>query len=101
MFIASESIDFVTILEQVCREEIFPTDQDAKIYLTQLVQIVPTTGNVEAYARIVKEKYCLRSLISTFEEVIGASREGNTDPNLLMDLAEQGIYDIRQGRDSS
>ena len=95
MFIASESIDFVTILEQVCREEIFPTDQDAKIYLTQLVQIVPTTGNVEAYARIVKEKYCLRSLISTFEEVIGASREGNTDPNLLMDLAEQGIYDIR------
>ena len=56
MFIASESIDFVTILEQVCREEIFPTDQDAKIYLTQLVQIVPTTGNVEAYARIVKEK---------------------------------------------
>jgi len=101
MFIASETIDFITILEQVCREDVFPTDQDAKIYLTQLAQVVPTAGNAEAYARIVREKYYLRSLISTFEQVVGASREGNTDANLLMDMAEQGIYDLRQGRDSS
>ena len=101
MFINSETIDFITVLEKVCREEIFPTEQEAKIYLSQLVQVVPAVKNLEAYAKIVKEKYCLRSLISTFEQVIGASRDGNTDPNLLMDMAEQGIYDIRQGRDSS
>lgn len=101
MFISSETIDFITVLEQVCRENIFPTEQDAKIYLTQLVQLVPATGNIEAYARIVKDKYCLRSLISTFEEVIGASREGGADAELLMDMAEQGIYNIRQGRENS
>ena len=56
MFIASESIDFVTILEQVCREEIFPTDQDAKIYLTQLcllytsnLHCLNTTKSVDYY----------------------------------------------------
>jgi len=101
MFLNSETIDFITVLEKVCRENIFPTDQDAKIYLVQLVQVVPAIKNLSAYARIVKEKYCLRSLISTFEKVVSASREGNTDPDLLMDMAEQGIYDIRQGKDSS
>jgi len=101
MFISSETIDFITVLEKVYREEIFPTESDAKIYLSQLVQVVPPVKDISAYARIIKEKYCLRSLVSTFEQVIAASREGNTDPNMLMDMAEQGIYDIRQGKDSS
>lgn len=101
MFIAAEPIDFITVLEQVCREEVFPSDGDAKIYLTQLVQIVPTAANVESYARIVKDKYYLRSLIGTFEQVLGASREGNSDASLLLDMAEQGIYDLRQGRETS
>lgn len=101
MFLAAETIDFVTVLDAVCREDIFPTQQDARIYLTQLIQVVPTSVNVEAYARIVREKYCLRSLINTFERVVGASREGGSDANTLMDMAEQGIFDIRQGKDSS
>ena len=101
MFVGGEAIDFITVLDQAKQENIFPTEQDAKIYLTQLVQIVPTTVNVEAYAKIVKEKYYLRSLISTFAEIITAAREGAGDPNALMEMAEQKIYDIRKGKDSS
>lgn len=101
MFVAAESIDFVTVLEKVCREEVFPTDQDAKIYLTQLVQVVPTTANVESYARIVQDKYALRSLITAFEQVVSASREGAADAATLMDMAEQGIFSIRQGKEAS
>ncbi len=100
-FIASEPIDFITVLDEVCREGIFPTDQDAKIYLTQLAQIVPTTVNAEHYARIIMEKYYLRSLVTTFEKVVSASREQSADSAALMDMAEQSIFDIRQGRDSS
>ena len=100
-FIASEPIDFITVLDDVAREGIFPSEQDAKIYLTQLVQIVPTTVNVEYYARIVMEKYYLRSLVTTFEKVVTASREQAADSNALMDMAEQSIFDIRQGRDAS
>ncbi|MEG1849762.1 MAG: replicative DNA helicase, partial [Oscillospiraceae bacterium] len=101
MFIASEPIDFITVLNRVCGEDVFPTDQDAKIYLTELVKILPTTANVEQYAKIVRDKYYLRSIVSTLEQVVAASREGGSDPNELMDLAEQGIFDIRQGRDNS
>jgi len=100
-FIVSEPIDFITILDEVCKAGIFPTDQDAKIYLTQLAEIVPTTVNVESYARIVMEKYYLRSLVTAFERVVTASREQSASPVSLMDMAEQSIFEIRQGRDSS
>ncbi len=100
MFLAAQPVDVVTVLDGVCRENVFLSDRDAKVYLSQLVQIVPTTGNVEAYIRIVQEKYCLRSLITTFEQVVEASREGGHNADELMELAEQGIYDIRQGRDA-
>ena len=38
------------------------TESDAKMYLVSLVEMVPSTSNVADYARIVQEKYYLRSL---------------------------------------
>ena len=83
------------------REGIFDTDEDAKIYLTQLAQIVPSTANVESYAKIVQEKSYIRSLILASQKVIDLSRDGSTDARTLLDMAEQSIFDIRQGRDAS
>lgn len=100
-FIGSEVIDFITILEAVNREQVFETEQDAKIYLSSLVQIVPTASNVEAYAKIVKEKSYLRKLIASFEQIVSASREASVDATSLMDMAEQSIFDIRQGKDTA
>ncbi len=100
-YVVSEPIDFVTVLDEVSRAGIFPTEQDARIYLAQLAQIVPTTVNAESYARIVKEKYQLRMLVTSMQKVINTSREQGADSSVLMDLAEQSIFEIRQGRDSS
>lgn len=101
MFVSSQTIDFITVLEMAKREGIFDTDEDAKIYLTQLAQIVPSTANVESYAKIVQEKSCIRSLILASQKVIDLSRDGSTDARTLLDMAEQSIFDIRQGRDAS
>jgi replicative DNA helicase len=101
MFLTSSAVDFITVLETVTAENIFQTPEDAKIYLAQLIQLVPTTANMEAYARIVQDKYYLRQLIGTFESVVSASREGGAGAAALMDMAEQGIYDIRQGREAT
>ena len=101
MFVSSQTIDFITVLEMAKREGIFDTDEDAKIYLTQLAQIVPSTANVESYAKIVQEKSYIRSLILASQKVIDLSRDGSTDARTLLDMAEQSIFDIRQGRDAS
>ena len=101
MFVSSQTIDFITVLEMAKREGIFDTDEDAKIYLSQLAQIVPSTANVESYAKIVQEKSYIRSLILASQKVIDLSRDGSTDARTLLDMAEQSIFDIRQGRDAS
>lgn len=101
MFTAGSPLDFITILEQVRNEEIFESEQDAKVYLAQLAQIVPTSSNVEAYAQIVQEKYYLRSLITAAQDIIDDTREGDGDAKTILDAAEQRIYEIRQGRDTT
>lgn len=99
MFVASRTIDFITVLDSVKQNKIFSSDDEAKLYLTQLAEIVPTTANIMSYAGIVQEKYILRSLISTLEDVVSASREGAVDAHMLMDKAEQSLYEIRRGRE--
>ncbi len=98
MFTMGRTIDVVTVLEHARREKIFETPEDAKIYLAQLAQVVPTTANVGAYAAIVQEKHYLRSLITASREVVDNAFDPQADAMELLEFAEQRIYDIRQGR---
>ncbi|WP_425516015.1 replicative DNA helicase [Ligaoa zhengdingensis] len=100
MFTSGQPIDVVTVLEQVKSEEVFPSEQEAKVYLTQLVQIVPTTANVEAYAQIVQEKYYVRCLIDTARDIMENARDVSYDAKTLLDTAEQRIFEIRKGRET-
>lgn len=100
MFSVGATIDIITILDNVRKEGIFDTPEDAKIYLAQLAQVVPTTANVASYSRIVQEKYYLRSLITASREIVDNASDPQADATELLNLAEQKIYDIRQGRDT-
>ena len=70
-------------------------------YLVQLAQAVPSTANVESYAKIVKEQYYLRRLIESAQEIIEEANSGVGDANALIDNAEQKIYDIREGKETN
>lgn len=98
MYTRSRTLDPITILDAVRGDGIFDTDEDAKIYLANLAQVVPTSANVEEYCRIVREKYYIRRLISSSAEIIDLAQDGQGDPDLLLDAAEQKIFEIRQGR---
>lgn len=100
MFTAGEPIDFVTVLEACKAESVFESYETAKVYLTQLVQLVPSTSNVDAYAKIVQDKYYIRSLILAARDIIQNASDGMTDAGTLLDSAEQKIYEIRQGRET-
>lgn len=100
MFSAGETMDFITILVNARNAHIFDSDEQAKMYLTQLVQIVPTVKNVEEYAKIVRERYYIRRLLNAASDIRKEVSEG-VEAKELLDHAEQRIYEIRQGRDSS
>lgn len=100
MYEANVSIDFITLLEQLKSQGIYD-DAGGKSYLTQLVQSVPTTANIENYIAIVKDRHFARSLMKAAQGIIKEVNENAMDASLLLDSAEQKIYDIRQGRDTS
>ncbi len=73
-------------------------EASGKTYLLQLAQIVPSISNVESYARIVRDKYDIRTLIVTAREIIEEAADGTADATTLLDSAEQRIFDIRRGK---
>ena len=101
MFLSGETLDFVTVLNRVRAEGIFESDTDAKLYLSQLADVVPTISNIDAYVGIVLDKYIGRKLVQASREIISEASDGQSDAQMLLDSAEQKIYEIRQGRSSS
>lgn len=101
MFTAATAVDFVTVCDEAVAAKVFPTVEEAKAYLAQLIELTPTTANIEHYCRIVREKYYLRTLRQVAAQLLSDVDEGAADATTLLDAAEQRIYDIRQGRDTT
>ena len=97
MFTLGQPVDFVTVLDKLKQNPAF--DQvNGKTYLLQLAQIVPSVSNVETYAGIVRDKYDIRTLITTARDILEEAFEGGDDAATLLDSAEQRIFDIRRGK---
>jgi len=68
-------------------------------YLAELTEATPGASNVVAYARIVRELSTLRQLIGAANRIAESafSRDGRPSEELL-DLAEQEVFQISEGR---
>ena len=95
----AQPIDPLIVLENLKQEGVYD-DAGGKNYLYQLAQAVPSVQNVDTYARIVREKFMKRTLITTARDIIDSSMNEDNSADLLLDSAEQKIYNIRQGRSS-
>ena len=100
LFTSDQTIDFVTLLDAVISDGVFPSADEAKVYLTGLAETVPSISNVKAYAQIVQEKYLVRQLMGVAKDILQDAGD-EPDADLLLENAEQRIYEIRSGRDSS
>lgn len=90
-------IDALLVLDALRKDKIYD-DEAGKTYLLQLSKNVPSTANVDSYAKIVREKYYIRSLILVAGEITDAASDSTQTADELLDMAEQRIYDIRQGK---
>jgi replicative DNA helicase len=91
----SAAIDPVTVKEALARVG----DLDAvggAAYIASLVDGVPHSSNVEHYARIVKEKAILRSLIEAGGKIISSAYEGSVEVEEVLDQSERLIFRIAQ-----
>lgn len=97
MFTLGLPVDFVTVLEKLKENEDFD-ESTGKVYLTQLAQLVPSLSNVAVYAKIVRDRYDVRTLMQAARSIIDDASEGTEEASMLIDMAEQRIFDIRQGK---
>jgi replicative DNA helicase len=98
MYTNNKAIDPVIISDALTKEGKYDK-AGGREYLLQLAQTVPSTANVEYYAKIVKEQFYLRELVKISNDIIGDATGGEADASQLLDKAEQSIYDIRQGKE--
>lgn len=94
-----QTIDPLLVLEELKTDSTFD-EASAKKYLVELANAVVSTTNVENYAKIVKDKFFIRSLIGISKDILDEATSGETDANLLLESAEAKIYNVRQGRGS-
>lgn len=94
------SVDFVTLLEKLKQNKAFD-DATGKTYLMDLVNNCPSISNAPAYAKLIAAKYIIRRLITSSREIIDDATAGEEEPSVLIDSAEQKIFDIRNGNQRS
>ncbi len=94
------AIDFVTLLEKLKQNKVFD-EATGKTYLMDLANNCPSISNAEAYAKVIADKYNTRRLITASREIIDDATAGDEDPSILIDSAEQKIFDIRRDNQKS
>ena len=93
----NDAIDFVTLKEELSRAGELD-NVGGPAYVASLADGVPRSANVEYYARIVKEKSTLRSLIHSANKILVEAYEAEQEPDLLLDEAEASIFAIAEDR---
>ncbi len=90
-------IDVVTLTELVqTRGQIEAAGGHAAI--VALVDSVPTSANVENYARIVREKAILRRLIEVGSDIVASGLEGAGEVDAIVDAAQRRIFEVAERR---
>jgi replicative DNA helicase len=88
-----EPVDLITLVEELRqRNQLEATG--GLTYLTTLANMVPTAANVGYYARIVRDKAVLRSLISASARIAARAFDAAGDADDILDEAEQTIFEV-------
>lgn len=96
LFGRSESIDILSVTERLRkRGELQLVGGPG--YIAQLTNKVASGAHVEYHARIISEKYILRSLIEVSSEVIKNAYDETQDVFDVLNEAEEGLFQISEG----
>ena len=99
LFAKSREIDLVTLIDTLVSRGVY-NEEESKKYIKIIAQTVPSAANVLDYARIVREKSLLRSLISASDEIREMAFTAQGDVKDIIDSAEAKVFSIAQGSES-
>ena len=85
-------IDFVTVTDKIKDN----TGESMAYYITGLAESVPTTANVQHYARIVWEKYIQRETAKSAQKLVNASYENYKEVDSILENHSKLITELRE-----
>lgn len=97
LFSKNMAIDAVTVMEQLRRDGRLEEAGGAS-YIGDLTGAVPTSANIEFYARLVLDTAVLRRMIGVCTAIVGRAYEGGSEVSELLDRAEADIFAIAEKR---
>ncbi len=95
-----EPVDAITLTNEL-EERGQLEDVGGQARVAELAALVPSTSNVEHYARIVKESAMLRGLVRVGQEITRLGHERQGEVTDLVDRAEQMVFELGQQRETS
>jgi replicative DNA helicase len=89
------AVDIVTICDKL-RNSGQLDNIGGAVYLTDLIDSVPTTAHADNWIKVIADKHILRSLINTATAIVRDCFEKGEDADTLLDRAESEIFDIAE-----
>lgn len=93
LFTKSEAIDLITVAENLKEKGELQSAGGAS-FISGLTSSVPTSANVEYYAKIVQTCSLRRNLARIASEIVADSYQESLDVKYLVEEAERQIFDI-------
>ena len=99
LYNSGKNIDMITVKDQLTLRGTFEKVGGVE-YLSSLIDMVPTTSNIENYVRIVEAKSTTRNMIKTANDILKMGYSGTEEVDTIIEQAEKKIFDVLQNRNS-
>jgi len=95
LFQNNEPIDILTLASQLKKRKAYK-EVGGKNYLSLLLDVVPTSANIEQYAKVVKDSAVKRSLISLGSDLVRQAFKEEGAVVDLLNMAERDVFALSQ-----
>ncbi len=93
----NDAIDIITV-SSLAKDRGLLEAVGGATYLNTLVDLMPSAANVAYYAKIVKEKSLVRTIINVATEIIEKGFNTETDIDTYIDEAEKLIFQVSENK---
>ena len=99
LFQKGEAIDLITLTEEL-RSEGELNNCGGAAYISSLTSAVPTSANIEYYAKIVQGCSIRRILLKIAREIIADAHDESADSRIIIEEAERKIFEVTDKQQS-
>jgi replicative DNA helicase len=93
LFNRGEAVDLITITDELRSRGLLDACGGIS-YVSSLTSAVPTSANIEYYAKIVQGCSIRRTLLRVSEEIVAKAHDETQDSRVIIEEAEKKIFDV-------